>query len=79
MRMLKSALAKIEAVMKKDNPAYPFNYQFVDDQFNQMFLNEKLISKLSRVFAALGNYYFMSWVYLVLQHILQNAEQKKLV
>lgn len=48
------ALAKIETVMKKNNPAYPFNYKFVDDQFNQMFLSETLISKLSRVFAALA-------------------------
>ena len=48
------ALARIEAVMKKDNPAYPFEYKFVDDQFNQMFLSEMLVSKLSRVFAALA-------------------------
>ena len=48
------ALAKIEAVMKKNNPAYPFEYKFVDDQFNQMFLSETLISKLSRLFAALA-------------------------
>ncbi len=48
------ALTKIEAVMKKDNPAYPFNYVFVDDQFNKMFTNEMLISKLSQVFAALA-------------------------
>ncbi|MEJ7679042.1 MAG: FtsX-like permease family protein [Segetibacter sp.] len=48
------ALAKVEAVMKKDNPAYPFEYKFVDDQFNQMFLSEMLVSKLSRVFAALA-------------------------
>lgn len=47
-------LAKMEAVMKKTNPAYPFEYRFVDDQFNQMFLSEMLISKLSRVFAALA-------------------------
>ncbi|MEP7141464.1 MAG: ABC transporter permease [Ferruginibacter sp.] len=48
------ALAKIEAVMKKDNPAYPFNYIFVDDQFNFMFTNEELISRLASVFAALA-------------------------
>ncbi|MGH2564788.1 MAG: ABC transporter permease, partial [Ginsengibacter sp.] len=48
------ALARIEAVMHKNNPAYPFTYQFVDDQFNQMFLSETLISKLSKVFAALA-------------------------
>jgi ABC-type antimicrobial peptide transport system permease subunit len=40
--------------MKKNNPAYPFQYRFVDDQFNDMFLSEMLISKLSRVFAALA-------------------------
>jgi ABC-type antimicrobial peptide transport system permease subunit len=48
------ALSKIEAVMKKNNPAYPFTYAFVDDQFNQMFSSEALISKLSRVFATLA-------------------------
>jgi putative ABC transport system permease protein len=49
-----TSLAKIESVMKKDNPAYPFEYRFVDDQFNQMFQSEMLMSKLSRVFAVLG-------------------------
>ncbi|MES2849496.1 MAG: ABC transporter permease, partial [Bacteroidota bacterium] len=48
------ALAVIEAAMKKNNPAYPFNYRFVDEQFNWMFQNEALIGKLSRVFAALA-------------------------
>ena len=47
-------LAKIGGIMKKDNPAYPFEYKFVDDQFNQLFLRETLISKLSRVFASLA-------------------------
>ena len=51
---LETALAKIGAVLKKDNPAYPFEYKFVDDQFNAQFLSEMLISKLSRVFAALA-------------------------
>jgi len=51
---IEQALAKIEAAMKRNNPAYPFNYKFVDDQFNQMFLSETLISKLSRVFAVLA-------------------------
>jgi len=48
------ALKKIKAVIKKDNPSYPCTYQFADDQFNKMFLNEQLISELSRVFAALA-------------------------
>jgi predicted permease len=49
-----STLAQMETVMKKDNPGYPFEYQFVDDQFNARFLSEMLISKLSRVFALLA-------------------------
>ena len=48
------AIAKIESVMKIDNPVYPFQYRFVDDKFNQLFLSEMLVSKLSRVFAVLA-------------------------
>jgi putative ABC transport system permease protein len=47
-------LAKIEAVLKKDNPGYPPQYRFVDDQFNGMFTNETLIGTLSQIFAALA-------------------------
>jgi predicted permease len=47
-------LSKMEAVMKKDNPAFPFEYRFVDDQFSEMFSSEMLMGKLSRVFAALA-------------------------
>jgi putative ABC transport system permease protein len=49
-----NALAKIEAVLKKDNQGYPFEFRFVDDQFNEKFLSEMLINKLSRVFASLA-------------------------
>jgi putative ABC transport system permease protein len=51
---VEASLAAVQGVLKKDNPAYPFEYRFVDDQFNQMFLSEMLVSKLSRVFAALA-------------------------
>lgn len=51
---VEAALKEIEKVIKQNNPSYPFNYQFVDDQFNKMFLNEALIGKLSRVFAGLA-------------------------
>ncbi|PVD50418.1 acetylornithine deacetylase [Terrimonas sp.] len=51
---IEPSLKKIEAVLRKDNPGYPFTYHFVDDQFNQMFNNEQLISKLSRVFSMLA-------------------------
>ena len=51
---VETAIQQIATVLKKDNPSYPFTYHFVDDQFNRMFQNEQLISKLSRVFAALA-------------------------
>jgi ABC-type antimicrobial peptide transport system permease subunit len=51
---IEKALAKTEKILKQYNPAYPFSYQFVDDQFNQLFLSEELISKLSRTFAVLA-------------------------
>ncbi len=48
------ALAKIETIIKKYNPAYPFDYRFVNDQFDKIFKSEMLIGKLSRVFAVLA-------------------------
>jgi putative ABC transport system permease protein len=48
------ALAVIEAVLKVDNPGYPFDYQFVDNQFAQIFKTEMMIGKLSRLFASLA-------------------------
>ena len=48
------ALAAIAEVMKKDNPAYPFDYQFVDQAFNDLFTNEQLMGQLSKLFAGLA-------------------------
>jgi putative ABC transport system permease protein len=49
-----AALAVIGSVMKKDNPAYPFEYQFVDEEFNKLFTIEKLMGVLSQLFAGLA-------------------------
>ncbi len=51
---IEKSLAATQGIMKKDNPAYPFDYRFVDDQFNRMFLSEMLVNKLSRLFASLA-------------------------
>jgi putative ABC transport system permease protein len=48
------ALAKTAAILKKDNPAYPFEYDFVDDQFDGLFKTETLVANLSRIFAGLA-------------------------
>lgn len=47
-------LAFMESIMKKHNPAFPFEYEFVDDAFNAMFRSEKLVGNLSKIFALLA-------------------------
>jgi putative ABC transport system permease protein len=49
-----TALAAMERVMKRHNPAFPFEYEFVNDAFNAKFKSEKLLSDLSKVFAFLA-------------------------
>lgn len=51
---IEKTVAVVEKTMKQYNPGYPFSYQFVDEQFNRLFMNEELISKLSKVFAILA-------------------------
>lgn len=48
------AIGLIEEVFKKTTPDYPFTYNFVDEQFNNMFQSEMLVNKLSRTFAVLA-------------------------
>ncbi|MEO7293148.1 MAG: FtsX-like permease family protein, partial [Ginsengibacter sp.] len=50
----KQNLAKAEAVIKKINPAYPFEYSFVDDEFEKLFKSETLVGTLASVFAGLA-------------------------
>lgn len=51
---IKNALSKIETVMKTDNPGYPVEFNFVDDEFNHLFKTETLIGKLAMIFAVLA-------------------------
>jgi ABC-type antimicrobial peptide transport system permease subunit len=51
---VKRALESIETIFKKYNPAYPFEYQFVDQEFGKKFLTEELISKITNIFAGLA-------------------------
>jgi ABC-type antimicrobial peptide transport system permease subunit len=48
------ALAVLETVFKKYNPSVPFEYKFVDQEFQKKFITEKLISKLANIFSALA-------------------------
>jgi putative ABC transport system permease protein len=51
---ISKALSIIEATYKKFSPEYPFEFRFIDDEFNQKFLNEQLIGKLAIIFAGLS-------------------------
>jgi ABC-type antimicrobial peptide transport system permease subunit len=46
-------LKKAEAIFKKYNPDYPFDYKFVDEAYAQKFENEKRQGTLSALFAGL--------------------------
>jgi putative ABC transport system permease protein len=47
-------LKSIEAIYKKYNPSFPFEYGFVDQEFGKKFLTEELISKITNIFAGLA-------------------------
>ena len=51
---VQSALAAIEMIYKNYSIEYPFEFQFIDEVFNQKFINEQLLGKLSVLFAALA-------------------------
>jgi predicted permease len=51
---VRNSVAKVGEVFKSDNPGYPVEFNFVDDEFNQLFKTESLTGKLSGVFAVLA-------------------------
>lgn len=48
------AIALLESVFKKYNPSVPFEYQFVDQEFQKKFITEELIGKLTNIFSMLA-------------------------
>jgi len=50
----KQTLAKIETVWKQRIPERPFNYHFLDDDYNKLYLSEQKISALFGVAAGLA-------------------------
>ena len=49
-----SAIAKTEQIFKKYNPAYPFDYKFVDEEYAKKFDDEQRIKTMAGLFAALA-------------------------
>ncbi|WPU93927.1 ABC transporter permease [Mucilaginibacter sabulilitoris] len=48
------AISKISTIFKKYDPATPFSYQFVDDDYAKKFDNEERIGKLASCFSGLA-------------------------
>jgi ABC-type antimicrobial peptide transport system permease subunit len=51
---LQDALAKIAKVFEKYNPAAPFDYKFIDEEYAQKFSDEQRIGNLATFFATLA-------------------------
>lgn len=51
---LQDALAKIGKVFEKYNPAAPFDYKFIDEEYAQKFSDEQRIGNLATFFATLA-------------------------
>jgi hypothetical protein len=48
------ALAKTRAIYTRHSPSYPFDYQFVDDDYNKKFAAEVGVGHLANAFAGLA-------------------------
>lgn len=51
---VRKAISTIERVYKKYSPEDPFEYRFIDEEFNRKFINEQLVGKLAVIFAGLS-------------------------
>lgn len=51
---IQDALNKAGVIVKSDYPGYPFEYQFIDTDFDQLFKTETLTGTLASVFASLA-------------------------
>jgi ABC-type antimicrobial peptide transport system permease subunit len=51
---LKKALSVMQPIFERHNPAQPFEYSFVDDDFNNKFVLENQVGKLAGIFAILA-------------------------
>ncbi|WKN43658.1 ABC transporter permease [Tunicatimonas pelagia] len=52
--MTKEALASLEEVSQRLNPAYPFTYRFLDDEYHTLYQSEQVVARLSNAFGLLA-------------------------
>ncbi|MBF9253436.1 ABC transporter permease [Pontibacter sp. 172403-2] len=48
------ALGAMEKILKRYNPAFPFEYHFMDDDFERMYKSEAIIGALTKYFAGIA-------------------------
>jgi len=48
------ALTSIETIYAQFNPGYPFNYSFVDDEFESMYRSDQVLGDLARYFTLIA-------------------------
>ena len=51
---LQSSLASVGSIFEKHNPAYPFEYKFADDEFQEKFTTIEMTRKLAGLFSVLA-------------------------
>ena len=49
-----AAIARIDEVYQRFNPGLPFEFQFLDDKYQQLYIAEQRVASLSRYFAGLA-------------------------
>ena len=50
----RQALGHLERAWRRMNPAYPFTYAFLDDEYGKLYRSEGVVSRLSQTFAGLA-------------------------
>ncbi len=50
---MKASMDKVQEVFERHNPAYPFDYSFIDERFQRKYTSINLTRKLSTIFAVL--------------------------
>lgn len=53
-RDIQSAIKTVETIFKKYNPAYPFDYEFADEEFRKKFKTVTMTGRLATLFATLA-------------------------
>lgn len=51
---VQNTISLLETVFKKYNPSQPFEYKFVDQEFQKKFVTEELIGNLAKIFSVLA-------------------------